>query len=313
MGIPNKRTFAILEERKNYLIGKNQEYNNENSYINAEISALDTIINFSKSVLNNFPDETDDIMLIKKMLRKMLYEYKLNNTSAEEAENIHTKEKEKKAGIRVTTPLKVKIQDVTVEGLLKACYMGSVLGYKFYESVREQCLFNALKEDVADNFLAAAPEKGLMRLMFKSKLRQERAKADAHLRESIAAIRDEYSAIASQNGKPANAASIFGTKARLNIVLEVLSKITPNHFPKTTDLLQHGAAFDKVVVYDRDKYHRPRIHDSDGGFVSIDEKCFFLAQSRLFAFLQVANIFDAMNINDIAGWKFIPRGRNDPR
>jgi hypothetical protein len=43
------------------------------------------------------------------------------------------------------TPIAIGINDLTVERLLKACYIGSKLGYKFYESVREQCLYNEPK------------------------------------------------------------------------------------------------------------------------------------------------------------------------
>jgi hypothetical protein len=212
----------------------------------------------------------------------------------------------------IKTPLEVTIQDVTVESLLKVCYMGSVLGYKFYEPVREQCLFNALREDLQDNFLAVKPKKGLMGFMFKSKLRREIDNENSRLRASIADIRDEYINIASGINGRAVAASIFGTKARLKIVLEVLSKMTPNPFPKTTSALKNGVLFDRIVVYDHDRSRR-KTQDSDGDYLLIDERCFFLTQAHLFAFLQAAKIFNLMDIDDIVGRKFVPRGRCDPR
>jgi hypothetical protein len=197
----------------------------------------------------------------------------------------------------LTTPLKLTIQDITVEGLLKACYIGSVLGYKFYEPVREQCLFNALKEDLAANFLQVMP--------------QETDKADSLLRDSITNIRDEYIMIASRKNITVTNAVMFGTKARLKIVLEVLDKITPNPFPRTTDVLKNGAAFDKVIAYAG--RHRWKIQDFNGDILSIDETCFFLAQAHLLGFLQTAHIFNVMSIGDIISRKFIPRGRSDPQ
>jgi hypothetical protein len=57
MDVPNDNTFKVLEERKNYLIIKNQKNNNKSGYMMEEISALDRIINFTKLILNNYQNE----------------------------------------------------------------------------------------------------------------------------------------------------------------------------------------------------------------------------------------------------------------
>jgi hypothetical protein len=77
MDIPNDRTFEILEGRKNYLVNKMRD-NDKNDYIKAEVYALDKIINFSKYILNNFPDE-----LIKEIIGKN----ELKNKTVEETED----------------------------------------------------------------------------------------------------------------------------------------------------------------------------------------------------------------------------------
>jgi hypothetical protein len=63
MNLPDNNTIKILEERKNFLINKDQKRNNdqknnsENSYIKAEIGALDRTLNLIKLIQNNFPDD----------------------------------------------------------------------------------------------------------------------------------------------------------------------------------------------------------------------------------------------------------------
>jgi hypothetical protein len=53
MDLPNCNTLEIIEERKKFLVKKNQKYTNKNGYILAEIGALDRIINLIKIVQKN--------------------------------------------------------------------------------------------------------------------------------------------------------------------------------------------------------------------------------------------------------------------
>jgi hypothetical protein len=55
MDLPDNNTLAILEERKNYLIKRSQT--GGNSYVMAEIGALDKALNFIHLIQNHFPDE----------------------------------------------------------------------------------------------------------------------------------------------------------------------------------------------------------------------------------------------------------------
>jgi hypothetical protein len=92
MDIPNSsNTFNILEERKNYLIIKNQKNNDKNGYIQAEITALDRIINFSKLIIDNFQDD-----LIENLIKKYEMESIENNQLDEKKEYkiIYSYEKE---------------------------------------------------------------------------------------------------------------------------------------------------------------------------------------------------------------------------
>jgi hypothetical protein len=81
MDIPNNNTFKILEERKSYLIKKNEDNGNKNGHIQAEIKSLDKIINFSKLILNSFPNE---------LIEKAIIEYESNNID----EHLENKEEE---------------------------------------------------------------------------------------------------------------------------------------------------------------------------------------------------------------------------
>jgi hypothetical protein len=73
MDIPNNHTFKILEKRKSNLLKKN--INNDDSYVNWEIGALDRIMNFTKLVMNNFPNE---------IIEKLVNEYDLNHKTNDE-------------------------------------------------------------------------------------------------------------------------------------------------------------------------------------------------------------------------------------
>jgi hypothetical protein len=55
MDLPDNNTIKILEDRKNFL--KNKKNNAENSFILAEIGALDRTINLIKLFQNNLPDD----------------------------------------------------------------------------------------------------------------------------------------------------------------------------------------------------------------------------------------------------------------
>jgi hypothetical protein len=207
------------------------------------------------------------------------------------------------------TPITLKLKDLTVERLLKACYVGSTLGYKFYEFAPEQYLFNALREDVEDNFVSLFHDR---KYVFQSSLKRAISKADAMLRDIVASIVSEYIDIAYQkDGNLVRTGAMLGTKAKLDFVLEALDRVTQNSFVKTTNFLRNGISPDNVGVANRGKWIQ--IHRESGDdLLSIDEKTFFKAQAHLFGFLQVAYIFDAMSIDDIISNKFKPRNRSDP-
>lgn len=85
MDIPTENTFKILEERKKFLLNKNKS----NDYIKAEISALDRVLNFSKYIINNFPDD-----MIKDMAGKNENaEKNIEKESLEEYETLYSYEK----------------------------------------------------------------------------------------------------------------------------------------------------------------------------------------------------------------------------
>jgi len=70
MKLPNERTFKILEERKHYLLTKSQSNDTQNGYANAEIEALTRIMDFTKLVLQSFPDEA---------IGKIIHQHDLNS------------------------------------------------------------------------------------------------------------------------------------------------------------------------------------------------------------------------------------------
>jgi len=77
MKIPNEKTFKVLEERKKYLL-RSQTKDTKNGYVNAEIEALNRIMDFTKLVLHNVPDE---------VMEKTIYQHELNakNNTVEES------------------------------------------------------------------------------------------------------------------------------------------------------------------------------------------------------------------------------------
>jgi DNA-binding TFAR19-related protein (PDSD5 family) len=74
MDLPDNHTIKIFEERRSYLINKNQKENGKNGYVIAEIEAIDKTINFIKLVKNNFPDD---------ILQQLIRENKLKNNVLE--------------------------------------------------------------------------------------------------------------------------------------------------------------------------------------------------------------------------------------
>jgi hypothetical protein len=80
MDIPNKNTFEVLEGLKNYLMEKNQKNGNKNDYILAEIKSLERITIFTKFVLNYFPNNYIEKMVIE-------YETKFENILNEQKED----------------------------------------------------------------------------------------------------------------------------------------------------------------------------------------------------------------------------------
>jgi hypothetical protein len=71
--IPNNNTFRILEYRKNYLVAKSQKDSHANGYVQAEIQALDRIINFTKLIMDNLPPEA---------IEKVITEHETKNRPA---------------------------------------------------------------------------------------------------------------------------------------------------------------------------------------------------------------------------------------
>ncbi|MDR3325331.1 MAG: hypothetical protein LBS82_05035 [Spirochaetaceae bacterium] len=78
MDLPNNQTFEVLDRRKNYLVQKMQTKDN-NSYMQAEISALDKVMTFSKYILNNFPHE-----LIMEIIEKIGLEDKTSDETEDD-------------------------------------------------------------------------------------------------------------------------------------------------------------------------------------------------------------------------------------
>jgi hypothetical protein len=74
MDLPDFNTIKILEERINFLKNKNKKNNTVNSFVLAEIGALDRAINLIKIIKNNFPDD---------ILKKILNENEIMNSIEE--------------------------------------------------------------------------------------------------------------------------------------------------------------------------------------------------------------------------------------
>jgi len=97
MDIPNVRTLDILERRKNYLLKNESADAIKNAYQEAEIKALETILEFTEMVITKIPLDT---------INKSIEEYKLENNISDEdmpEDDIYNDHKILRAGVAHST------------------------------------------------------------------------------------------------------------------------------------------------------------------------------------------------------------------